>query len=379
MDEELKFILSCCQYNSTQDNLQGINLFKQKSTNDRLIALANRHALLPLVYKILQQIDMKDPILLEPWKRVYQYTVQKNMMITTKLFKVSKLLNDNGIEVVSFKGATLAQLIYGDITLRQYGDIDILIDEKHLCRATELLQKNSYIAGFPLKVIENRVCLDRLIDVTFLDDMLAIELHWKLLLDKHTGKKPLTHPQVSTQSITINSQELLTLSNELLLVYLCIHGSKHMWDRIGWICDIDRLVRTQAIDWDVVISISERSKMRKSLYLGLHLSEILFHTPLPSQIQGQIKDEDLEKLLIPIFSQFSKENSSSQESVNYRELFLFHLKLFDSHTDRFLFTVDTLFGISPADCMQYTIPSSLKTLYIFLRPLRLIVDYFNPK
>lgn len=375
-DQEIQTLISWCEYSSTQKSQKKRDVQKgylphNRSTNERLLALASKHALLPLAYQALQKIDGVSPSQLEPWERAYRYIVQKNMMTTAKLFKISKLLNDNNIEVVSFKGATLAQLAYGNITLRQYGDIDILIDEKDLSRASNILLENNYSAQFPTKIINNRVCLDKLIDVTFLDNATIIELHWRLLLRRHTGEKSLMDSSSFRQSIAINSKNLITLSSELLLVYLSIHGSKHMWERIGWICDVDRVVRAQSIDWERVVSIAQRSKLRKSLYLGLRLSEVLFYTPLPEHIKQQIRDENLERLTALIISRHGRGNILEENSTSYRELFLFHLKLFDSTRDKFLFILDTLFGVSPADCMHYALPNQLKILYIFLRPLRL--------
>src|SRR5437867_3029022 len=37
-------------------------------------------------------------------------------------------------------------------------------------------------------------------------------------------------------------RELLTLALDDVLLVLCAHGAKHSWSRLGWLCDIARLL-----------------------------------------------------------------------------------------------------------------------------------------
>jgi hypothetical protein len=62
-----------------------------------------------------------------------------NMLMTAELIAVMKLLKDNEIEAIAFKGPTLSQMAYGDITLRQFSDLDILIDQKDIYKASKIL------------------------------------------------------------------------------------------------------------------------------------------------------------------------------------------------------------------------------------------------
>ena len=50
------------------------------------------------------------------------------MLLTSELIKIMKLLEENDIKAIAFKGPTLAQLAYGDVTLRQYVDLDLLVE-----------------------------------------------------------------------------------------------------------------------------------------------------------------------------------------------------------------------------------------------------------
>jgi len=65
-----------------------------------------------------------------------------NMLMTSELIMLMKLFEENNIEAIAFKGPTLSQMAYGNLTLRQYADLDILIDEKDLQKSINLLSSN---------------------------------------------------------------------------------------------------------------------------------------------------------------------------------------------------------------------------------------------
>lgn len=77
-------------------------------------------------------------------KQHYMDIVKQNMLMTSELIKVVKILEENNIEAISFKGPVLSQLAYGDVVSRQYCDLDILVDEKELIRTVNLFLDNGY-------------------------------------------------------------------------------------------------------------------------------------------------------------------------------------------------------------------------------------------
>ena len=62
-----------------------------------------------------------------------------------------KLFEKYDIQALAFKGPTLAQNAYGDITLRQFGDLDILIRKKDRSRMVSILLNEQYIPEINLK------------------------------------------------------------------------------------------------------------------------------------------------------------------------------------------------------------------------------------
>ena len=75
--------------------------------------------------------------------------VKYNMLLTSELIKIMKVLEENDIKAIAFKGSTLAQLAYGDVTLRQYVDLDLLVEKENIFKIEDLL-KDKYTRALKL-------------------------------------------------------------------------------------------------------------------------------------------------------------------------------------------------------------------------------------
>jgi hypothetical protein len=45
------------------------------------------------------------------------------------------------------------------------------------------------------------------------------------------------------EPIDLVGTAVLGLPLEDVLLFLCLHGFKHGWERVGWICDVTELLR----------------------------------------------------------------------------------------------------------------------------------------
>jgi hypothetical protein len=111
-----------------------------------VLATAFSHGLMPLLQKNLTT-SAADLVPVEVMGRLKRESVansQSVLHLIGKQLKVYRLLKEAGIRVAIFKGAVLAQMAYGEVSLRQAGDIDLLIDRHHFAEARSLLQSLGY-------------------------------------------------------------------------------------------------------------------------------------------------------------------------------------------------------------------------------------------
>lgn len=403
LNDDLQFLVNCCKTNPTQEDTNNIltylnNLSLPTNTMPRqemplgCTSLANSHGVLPLVYKTLKSLNAERltpnannstpstlPLkyLLSDLKSEYSQIAHRNMLMSAELIRIMKLLEENHIEALAFKGPTLAQMAYGDITLRQYVDLDILVDESDAFKAGKLMSENGHIAILPLTILSNTICLHTAKDFSLMSEAGGVhtELHWRLFEKKYNISLLSCAIDKKCQTVKINNNKIKTLQNELLLVYLCLHGAKHTFERIEWICDIDRLIRNSTVNWEETISISNQSHAERSFYLGLSLAHHLFYTTLPSNIIQNINSDNIKILQSMTLKQMSEKNNDRSDVQKNKDTFFYQAKLFDQKSDMLRFYLSTFFKISTNDCQTFVLPEKLKFLYIILRPIRLVWNY----
>lgn len=406
LKDEIDFLLACAQADAAERDIERIIHIasqlerlprKQKIEHwQALQLLARRHGILPLVYEALKRhvpaIEIVAPehsddaassrtfSYLEHFRAINTQLAKRNLLMTAELFRVMKLLDKNQLLALTFKGPILSQILYDNIATRQYGDLDILVDESDAYRTGVLLSENGYHPAFSLNTLTNRTCMNATHDLRFYHNAngITIELHWKLFNEKIGKQLSFREIYDNKQILPINARALPTLSNELLLVYLCLHGSKHAWERLEWICDIDRLIRNvDAIDWQKINWLAQTMETEATLALGLALAQSLFNTPLPETIERQTKNDHCKMLLDKTMLLLHEGMILDEGYSKYRAIHLFQMALLKTRTQKFLFLIKTYFGISRNDCHTFLLPESLKFIYLLIKPFRVALKYLQ--
>ena len=379
---KFQFLQACCQVEHTRDDITFISSYLESSALENLPIYAMQHGLLPLLYTSLKKIIETHHLftatsLLETLKKYYLFYVQNNMLMTTQLLQTMKLLEENGYQALSFKGPSLAIKAYGDITLRQYVDLDILVKEEDAFEVATLLKRDGATSEQNLSLLTKSTCLNSAKDFSLFKNQVHTELHWRLFEKKYNIPLVQCVSKVACQTVVINQQSIYTLEDETLLVYLCLHGAKHTFERLEWVCDIDRFIRNTNIDWHHAFSIATQAHSKRAFLLGLSLSKTLFHTPLPQFVEQEKVGQSIEELQHFVLERLTNTKSSPSSFKRNYEIFRFQSKLFDSKKQAILFNLSTFFKISTTDCQTFNLPNNLKFLYFPLRPLRLITRYLS--
>ena len=381
---ELQFLIVCCRTETSAEDKTFINDFLAEKDVDKesLLTLSGVHGVIPLVYKTLKKLSDDGAItvneeILASFKDAYTQIARRNMLMSAELLRIMKLMENNGIEALAFKGPALAQQVYGDITLRQFGDLDILVNPKNASQAAKVLIDHNYTAPLPLSILDNTVCLEAAKDFSLFNEKsnIHIELHWRLFEKKYNLNLLNTNAAASMQTISLNGYAIPSLSQEPLLVYLCLHGAKHGFERLEWVCDIDRMIRAVSVKWELCISIAETTHALRTFYLGLDLAHQYMQTDLPDDIIKRINIPAVKALHRINVNRWSSSIRNKSEMEKNWETYRYQAKLFDSKFYFFRFYIAILFKISTTDCQTFTLPAQLKFLYVFLRPFRMTWKY----
>ena len=387
MTPDIQFLINCCKTKPTATDIEQIRTHITQINTQKLsemTTLAQAHGIFPLVYHAIKShaSDLLPDDTLADLKQQNMTIVMQNMQMTAELMRIMRLLEENGIEALAFKGPALAQMAYGDITLRQYCDLDILIDEKHLYQAAQLIVKKDYDPMDSIEFLKNeaKLYVEKNYEFYGKKNGIKLEVHWSLINTSFLKEFKNYNAWKNAQEIKLNSNSITTLNNKILLLYLCNHGASHMWERIEWVADIDRLIRSSqhSLDWDEVLSISITLQSKTTLLLGLGLTNKLFDTELPSEILVLVNHDLATSKLIETILNAMDSNLLFQDHTSKNknaEVFLFQLALQNTLSTKLRFLLQTMFGYSDRDVMVINLPRSLFFLYYPLRIGRILKKY----
>src|ERR1041385_741670 len=210
---------------------------------DYLFQLARRHSIVPLVYVQLDH-ELVPAEVLAKFKQHYIENSARNTVLTAELCRLINLFRDEGIEAIAYKGPVLALFAYGDIALRRFVDLDVIVKRSDVLKAREILLTSGYTPSKSLSPSQQELLLRTQHNMQFSRDnhQLIVELHWEVA--PHLFASTVNGERLWQDLITldVNGTPVKTFSAEDLLFSLCVHGSRHLWERLGWICDVAELL-----------------------------------------------------------------------------------------------------------------------------------------
>ncbi len=367
---EHEILLCCARTYMDVNDAECLRILLQADIDwEYLIETATQHRLMPLLYWNLNTIcpDLVPKTTLAQLKDSFGANVVHNLVLVGELLEILDFLEIHGIPALPFKGIALAASVYGNIALRQFGDLDILVDESNGHKAKKLLACQKY------------QLIDKLLIAQRGMTPITVDLQWRITRQEFGINLEFEGLWQRKQSLILAGTTIFTLSPEDLLLLLCIHGSKHRWERIIWICDIAEFIRIYPnLNWDKVIKQASQKGCRRMLFLGLLLSHSLLKTTLPKNILQKINTDSVAKsLAIQIIEQLS---SKVEQSESYRgENNVFFIRMRERFQDKirfFILTQGSRWLIpNEKDRAFFPLPTPFSFLYYVIRPIRLVNKY----
>jgi hypothetical protein len=287
---EWRALLDCANPNVTLLALRQ----EQASSLDwpKLLALANERGLLPL---LTQKLSHAEPGIVPPdaqqtLKSFFREQMVFDLRMLAELYRILDRFAAQGIAVMATKGPALAHRCYGFSFARQYTDLDLVLRDVDVMRATETLISLGYDAKVPPSAVRAGKPAG---------EYAFTQLATKLLVELHTEKtfryypNPLSIERLLTRkrSVRLGEQDVPVLSIEDELLLISIHGAKHFWERLLWIADVAALVTHNPVDWNRATSIARAVDAQTMLRLALLLAVNVASATLPDAVRRDAESD----------------------------------------------------------------------------------------
>jgi hypothetical protein len=300
----------------------------------------------------------------------------RNLFLANELLSVLSLLEADQLRAVTYKGPVLAASVFGNIGLREFADLDLLVDRRDIGAVQRSLASLGYFLQYPYCEMPQLLSLSSLHEYPFVNENgCKIEVHCEPM-PRHLSVPFSTEGFLQRAELTkLLDGRVLTLCPEDLLLFLCAHGVLHGWPTLESICCVAELIgtRDQELDYKLVTAEARRLGICRILGVGLLLAHELFNATLPESVTAQIRNDTKVKGL----ATEAKDRlfSAPDDLERFVRLPWIHLGSRERALDRIRFCVRSVFTPELADTKMATLPIFLFFLYSALRPFRVFGMY----
>lgn len=343
-----------------------------------LLAAAAENGITPFVYRHLQTVcpERVPPVWMEQLRQEFHRNTANSLYLSAGLLKILDAFAIHEILAIPYKGPVLAEQAYGNLNFRQFADLDIVVRQRDIARVHELLHSQSYRARFPLtpagQAASNRIPGQYVFTHSAAGNI--VEIHTERTLRYFPVPLDLDALAARRQPVELGGRRVLTFSAEDALPILCVHGCKHFWERLCWICDIAELAQhPRGINWEAAFEQSRRLGAERMLLLGLHLAANLLETPLPEEVLRRVREDgEVERLGVLVRRQFCDE-SRGQPGLAQRVWFRVRMRGKAWQGVRYCLRLAT--APTEEDWTRVNLAAPFSPLYAVLRPFRVLRKY----
>lgn len=337
----------------------------------KLFQIAEYHGVRPQLVEALHRLSWENVpaatrTLFENFRRFHG---TRALFVSGELCRLAEMFSKAGLRFATFKGPALATVLYGDVSSREYVDLDIIVSEQQVDDAERLLGSLGYDAVGGTRAFR-QAFLAHLRQYAFMHpgNDLAIDLHWSF-----TGTHvpfPLTPAEVwqDLDNISIGGREIPTVSGENLALLLAGHGTKEAWRCLGWICDFATLIdRFPGLDWRHVHGRASARRCGDTILLGCAMAQELLATPAPRALLGLLEENRRVRSIVARLTRSLTEGLPDRAGLeNFSDLHLCERRI-----DKVRGAMKLALSRSSGDYEAMKLPPALWSIYYVTRPFRL--------
>jgi hypothetical protein len=340
----------------------------------KAIDLASGHRLIPVLIRQIQQHATSiapEAVRLSLIERFRAHTI-RNFDLTKELLEVVSLLGKSDVDALAFKGPVLSQQLYGDLSFREFIDLDILVPPSDAWTVIASLSAK----GFEPQFILTRQQFARFQAIRCQMGLyhpaknVLVEVHWALLTPGYTFSPAVQLAWENIESVSIAGRSIETFSRETQLLYSCLHQAKHNWSRLGWLMDLAALIRqSPAMDWLQIQKRAGSFGTARMIRVSLRLVQLLFQVTLPGSITEWVGDDVCSvKVAERILKRLLFADPKPDQPMPSKPLFRASMEFL---ADRAFFWFDIILRPTPLEWALLPLPDRLYALYYPIRVGRL--------
>lgn len=277
---EFELLFACCR--PTLDRNTISEALSAPISWEAVLRLADQHRVMPALYQALHgRAGVPAGIQTALQARFQSHSV-KALRFSAELARTADAFHKSGVEVLAHKGPALAQLLYGDVALRQFGDLDLLVRPRDVPGAIAALRQAGYEPQLQLSPRQARAYLRSGYEYVFglAAQKNLLELQWRIVPRFYAVDFNLDAMFERSVGLAVEGVRMEILWREDLMLALCIHAAKHGWEQLGMLRDIAALT-VSGTYWHQVTASARQIGVHRIVCISMLLTERLGCAPAP--------------------------------------------------------------------------------------------------
>jgi hypothetical protein len=343
---------------------------------DELCKVAGEQRMLGHLHEVVttQALVTADARLVERLSELRRATAVRNLRHAGVLLEILGRLDAEGVRALPVKGVVWAQLLYGDLSLRTWSDLDLLVSREQVVTAHRVLLESGFAdySAFNERTVRPRWGSTGQIALGSREFGTVVDLHWDLTVS--VSPKGLTFEPVSARADTVDVIGRLVACPGKHDVFLmtCLEGTRDLWNMVARLLDLAvQIDRMSADGWAALLSVARIERCERRVLVAVaHVCGVLdleIPQPIGERLVGDPGTRALLRLLRPV-----RLTGMPPEDLRGRlRLIRFQASSEDRRLDRLRFVMARLFAPTTEDWETFTLSPCVEWLYYPLRLVRL--------
>jgi Uncharacterised nucleotidyltransferase len=248
-----------------------------------------------------------------------------NLAMTGELFRVLALFQQHNIEGVVVKGPVLSLRAYDEPAARRYSDLDLIVRQRDIPRAVEVLAQ----IGYSSRISEEAIRAGKIpgeYNFRGQDGKMILELHTERTLRYFPLPLPVESYFQSKTAVYLDGRPIPVLSAEHEFVLISVHGGTHFWERLMWISDVAAMVHNRPeLNWKNVRQSAADVGAERMVRAALLLSERLLGVRVPEEMKNDVTSDSSCSRLVDKIENWLPYAGSAAPSIGERAWFRFRI------------------------------------------------------
>ncbi len=279
-----------------------------------------------------------------------------SMLLLKESGHLVQQLQAAGIASFLMKGALWATLYYDDIGLREFGDIDLFVDQPDMARSVIAMEKAGYVADrYRAYLLDDPARREMYFATDYQlplvpiasQSIKSVELQWRVAYPRFSFALDWAELMDRPDELSLGGVAMRVPRSENQLLLMIIHhvGIEEL-DKLKYGVDLMMLLRKVGtrLDWDYVFSKAEEKGFRRMVTMGLQVVQKLdAEITFPKSVQIMLAASDNGRFITNALSHWEhtrpKPRTKSWQIVRhqlkYRDRWLDRGNMLRAHLDYF--------------------------------------------